>query len=148
MVYGSCWAPINSIPYAIGQVTLIYEKSWTTDEAHQAKRALFSFFPIGHARVRSMGVNLGVQLGLESVSKRDKFVVHWSNTHFLYQSLIIKLIYHWILRLKSFPTVYRTTNSDGRVKSYGHMKICPISVQILSWRRTQLVIKPNPGCEI
>ena len=37
-----------------------YTEARTTDEAHQANRAPFSFFQVGHARVRSMGVNLGV----------------------------------------------------------------------------------------
>ena len=72
MVYGSCWAPINSFPHAFGQVTLIYEKSRTTDEAHQAKRALCSSPLVSRARVKSMGVNLGVQLGLEFLSKKIK----------------------------------------------------------------------------
>ena len=53
-------------------------KSRTTNEASQAKHAPFPFSPIGHARVGS-------------ISKRDKGLVHWSNTHFISQSLIIKV---------------------------------------------------------
>ena len=90
MVYGSCWAPINLFPQAFGQVTLIYGKSQTIDEAHQAKHAPFSFSPIGQARVGSIGSNLGSKLGLEIIFKRDKGLFHWSATHFLSQSLIIK----------------------------------------------------------
>ena len=76
MVCGSYWALINSIPYAFGQVTLIYGKSRTTDKAHQAKSASFSFSPIGHARIGSTGSNVGSKLGLESFSKRDKGLAH------------------------------------------------------------------------
>ena len=53
MVYGSYWALINSMPHAFDQVTSIYGKSRTTDEAHQANRASFLFFQIGRARVGS-----------------------------------------------------------------------------------------------
>ena len=115
MVYGSCWAPIKAIPYAFGQVTLIYGKSRTTDEAHQVKRAPFSFSPIVHAKVGSIGSNLGSKLSLESLSKRDKSLVHWSNTHFLSQSMIIKI------SIPSYSTSWGLF--DERIKSYGFWKM-------------------------